>query len=254
VVKRRRRIGPGAGLLFAVVVVVGGLLYANQQDFRSSTPTSAPPSAAAPSTPTTAGPTRVPAGTLDAAAARATVLTLRPAPKGTLTGYQRSCATGSACVFGPAWADVDHNGCDTRNDILRRDLTGVQAQPGTHDCVVVLGTLADPYTGVSIAFEKARAGLVQIDHVVPLAAAWAQGAANWTKDERQAFANDPGNLLATGGATNESKGDSTADEWVPPNTAFGCSYARIIITVKQRYQLTVTATEVAALQRLLTSC
>jgi Protein of unknown function (DUF1524) len=253
VVRRRRRIGPGAGLLFAVVLIVGGLLYANQQDFGSSTPAPAPP-AAATSTPAAAGPTHVPAGTLDVAAARATVLTLKLAAKGTLTGYQRSCASGSACVFGPAWADVDHNGCDTRNDILRRDLSSVQAQPGTHDCVVILGTLVDPYTGVSIAFKKAHAGLVQIDHVVPLAAAWAQGAATWTKDQRQTFANDPGNLLATGSAPNESKGDSTADEWLPPNTAFGCTYARIIITVKQHYQLTVTSAEVAALQRLLTSC
>ncbi|WP_397321065.1 hypothetical protein [Paenarthrobacter nicotinovorans] len=34
------------------------------------------------------------------------------APK---AGYSRE-------QFGPRWADVDRNGCDTRNDILRRDL------------------------------------------------------------------------------------------------------------------------------------
>ena len=48
------------------------------------------------------------------------------APK---TGYSRD-------QFGAAWADVDHNGCDTRNDILARDLTGETFKPGTHDCVV----------------------------------------------------------------------------------------------------------------------
>lgn len=37
----------------------------------------------------------------------------------TIAGYQRSCATNSACVFGPAWtddttADLSRNGCDTR--------------------------------------------------------------------------------------------------------------------------------------------
>ena len=37
------------------------------------------------------------------------------APK---TGYSRS-------AFGPQWSDVDRNGCDTRNDILTRDLKSV---------------------------------------------------------------------------------------------------------------------------------
>ena len=36
------------------------------------------------------------------------------APK---TGYSRD-------QFGAAWADADRNGCDQRNDVLRRDLTG----------------------------------------------------------------------------------------------------------------------------------
>ena len=52
-------------------------------------------------------------------------------------------ATSSA----PAWADVDHNGCDTRNDMLHRDLTAVTLKPGTTDCVVLTGVLNDPYTG-----------------------------------------------------------------------------------------------------------
>jgi hypothetical protein len=157
-------------------------------------------------------------------------------------------------VFGPAWADVDHNGCDTRNDVLHRDLTGIELRPGTHDCVVVAGTLDDPYTGVRVSFAKARASRVQIDHVVPLAAAWAQGAASWTAAQREQFANDPGNLIATQSGPNESKGDDTADEWVPPNAAFDCTYARVTVTVKQRYALSVTATEAAALQRLLAAC
>ena len=41
--------------------------------------------------------------------------------------------------FGKAWADVDHNGCDTRNDILNRDLTGVRHKWRTHNCVVKSG-------------------------------------------------------------------------------------------------------------------
>ena len=189
-----------------------------------------------------AGPTVAVSG--DAASALATLPVKGRAPK---TGYTRE-------QFGQAWADVDHNGCDTRNDVLHRDLTAIQVRPGTHDCVVVAGTLADPYTGTTVAFTKAEASKVQIDHVVPLAAAWTQGAAAWTTARREQFANDPANLIATESGPNESKGDDTADQWVPPATAFGCTYARVIVTVKQRYALTVTQAELAALGRLLGTC
>jgi hypothetical protein len=196
----------------------------------------------------------VPAGTLGPRPAGDALASLRVADKGRLTGYERECGEGAACVFGPAWADVDHNGCDQRNDVLRRDLTGIRVRQGTHDCIVVSGTLEDPYTGTTVEFTKADAGEVPIDHVVPLAAAWTQGAARWSRDERTAFANDLGNLLATTREQNSAKGDSTAEEWVPDDPAYRCSYARVMVTVKQRYHLSVTADEAAALRSLLATC
>jgi hypothetical protein len=196
----------------------------------------------------------VPAGTLDPTAAAGALAALPVAEKSTLDGYERGCGQGEGCVFGPAWADVDHNGCDQRNDVLRRDLTEVQVREGTHDCVVVAGVLDDPYTGASVVFEKADAALVPIDHVVPLAAAWTQGAAAWPAEQRQAFANDLTNLMATTRAENSAKGDSTADEWVPRDPTYGCSYATVVITVKDRYALAVTAAEASALQALLATC
>lgn len=59
-------------------------------------------------------------------------------------------------AFGQRWADTNHNGCDTRNDILARDLARPTFKPGTHDCVVLSGTLAEPYTGQTIQFERGR--------------------------------------------------------------------------------------------------
>jgi hypothetical protein len=255
----RRRVNPGVGLVVTLLVILGGALYASG---RGSTPaansgpvtSSAVPSSSAAVPPASAAAGPVPVGTLDPAAAGTALAALVVAPKGSLAGYERDCGSGAACVFGPAWADVDHNGCDTRNDVLHRDLTAVEVRPGTHDCVVVAGTLADPYTGTTVAFAKAQADQVQIDHVVPLAAAWTQGAAAWPAAQRQIFANDPANLIATESGPNESKGDDTADEWVPPNAAFGCAYARVVVTVKQHYKLSVTAAERAALQRLLGAC
>jgi hypothetical protein len=86
-------------------------------------------------------------------------------------GYHRGCAAGQACTFGPAWTDDTsapggHNGCDTRNDILRTQLTDMTYRPGSR-CVVIAGVLHDPYTGHTIHFAKAHASLVQIDHLVP---------------------------------------------------------------------------------------
>jgi hypothetical protein len=203
---------------------------------------------------TSVGQGDVPAGTLDPAAATAALAALPVAEKSTLDGYERGCGEGEGCVFGPAWADVDRNGCDQRNDVLHRDLTEVQVREGTRDCVVVAGVLDDPYTGETVPFEKADAALVPIDHVVPLAAAWVQGAAGWTADQRQAFANDLTNLMATTRAENSAKGDSTAEEWVPSDPSYGCSYATVVVTVKDRYALAVSPAEATALQSLLATC
>jgi hypothetical protein len=196
----------------------------------------------------------VPAGTLDPAAASAALGRLPLAERVAVHGYDRGCGEGEGCVFGPAWSDVDRNGCDQRNDVLHRDLAGVEVREGTRGCVVVAGTLDDPYTGTTVEFVKAEAAEVPIDHVVPLSAAWAQGAATWPAEQREQFANDLGNLLATTREQNSAKGDSTAEEWVPPDAAYGCSYATVVVTVKDRYGLAVSPAEASALESLLATC
>jgi hypothetical protein len=160
-------------------------------------------------------------------------------------GYQRTRD------FGPAWSvDVDRNGCGTRDDILRRDLEKVRLRGR---CTVVAGVLADPYTGRSVTFTKADAAEVQIDHVVPLGAAWARGARDWPQSERERFANDPVNLLATSAAANESKSDRGPAEWLP-RAAFRCAYAVQWIGVSTRYKLAVTRPDKSSLTTLLGRC
>ena len=172
-------------------------------------------------------------------------------PTGTLEGAPHYARTTD---FGRAWLDVDHNGCDTRNDILRRDLTAILTRTGTNGCVVIAGRLRDRYTGTTIAFSKAHAIAVQIDHVVPLHDAWELGAYRWTQAEREAYANDPLVLLAVSGPENEAKGDKLADEWVPPDRAEWCDYAIRTIAIHARYALPVTAGERRALTGLLATC
>ncbi|MFC9351511.1 DUF1524 domain-containing protein [Arthrobacter sp. NPDC057013] len=167
------------------------------------------------------------------------------APK---TGYSRA-------MFGQAWADVDRNGCDTRNDILKRDLRGI-SYTNSVPCKVQSGTLADPYTGTAINFLRgsATSSAVQIDHVVALSDAWQKGAQQLSSEQRTAFANDPLNLQATDGPTNMRKGDGDAATWLPPNRAFRCEYVARQISVKATYTLWVTRAEHDAMARILANC
>jgi len=167
---------------------------------------------------------------------------------GSMAGYSRA-------RFGAAWADVDGNRCDTRDDILRRDLTAVRYRPGSA-CVVAGGTLRDPYTGRRIVFVRgvATSGAVQIDHVVALGNAWRTGAAAWPASERLRYANDPSVLLAVDGPANEAKGDDDASGWLPPNLSYDCRYVEQQITIKTKYKLWVTTGERNALRSTLARC
>lgn len=163
------------------------------------------------------------------------------APK---TGYLRS-------HFSDGWGRF--NGCDTRNNILTRDLKQVTYKDG---CLVASGVLNDPYTGRVINFVRGvgTSTAVQIDHVVALSDAWQKGAQQISSASRYALYNDPLNLLAVDGPTNESKGDSDAASWLPPNKAFRCAYVARQVAVKRKYGLWVTAAEKAAIASVLTSC
>ncbi|WP_166844547.1 DUF1524 domain-containing protein [Isoptericola sp. BMS4] len=168
------------------------------------------------------------------------------APK---TGYDRD-------EFGPAWADVDHNGCDTRNDVLRRDLDDITTREGTHSCVVLTGTFDDPYSGTTIEFRRGQdtSSEVQIDHVVALSDAWQKGAQQLSEEQRRLLANDPLNLLASDGSLNQSKGDGDAATWLPPHKPFRCAYVARQVAVKQAYELWVTQAEHDAIARVLDTC
>ena len=165
-------------------------------------------------------------------------------------------------VFGDAWTDdndapMGHNGCDTRDDILTRDLVD-KTYVSTARCpkAVATGVLHDPYTNKTIDFRRgAKVGeAVQIDHIVPLAYAWDMGASGWPVNERVRFANDPANLLAVEGQANQDKGDLPPGEWMPPNTAFACQYAMQFIAVLRGYSLAVDRPSAGVLRRAAATC
>jgi hypothetical protein len=164
------------------------------------------------------------------------------APK---TGYSRE-------RFGTAWADTDSNSCDTRDDILKRDLKQVKFTGGS--CKVSYGVLeSDPYSGKEVTYNRGRS-LVDIDHLVALSDAWQKGAKYWDASKRIALANDPLNLLTVDASANRSKGDGDTATWVPPNKAYRCTYVAAQVAVKKKYGLWVTSAEKAAMVKVLSTC
>lgn len=165
-------------------------------------------------------------------------------------------------AFGESWTDETtapggHNGCDTRNDILDRDLID-KTYVAISRCpdAVATGILLDPYTNATVDFTRGEqtGAEVQIDHLVPLALAWDLGARNWTDEMRVRFANDPANLLAVAGDANQDKGDKPPALWMPPNEAFHCQYAMQFIAVLKGYGLPVDAQSAPVLRDAAGTC
>lgn len=150
-------------------------------------------------------------------------------------------------AFGPAWYDWDQNGCGQRDDVLARDLTDVVLDED--GCTVLFGTLDDPYSGQVWEFERGHSN-TDIDHVVPLSYAWAQGANEWTEAERTQFANDFNNLNASYMGENRSKGDKGPSEWLPSNTEYHCAYVTQFLTVAYTYDLTIPPADAAVQDRV----
>jgi uncharacterized protein DUF1524/excalibur calcium-binding domain-containing protein len=161
-----------------------------------------------------------------------------------MTGYSRD-------RFGDGWLTV--NGCDTRDRILRRDLSRKAFSAGG-TCEVLSGHLNDPYTARPITFVRGGGSEVDIDHVVALGDAWQKGAQQWSPSRRIALANDPLNLLSVDAGANRQKGDGDAATWLPPNKSFRCRYVARQIAVKRRYGAWVTRAERDAMRRVLAKC
>ena len=181
-----------------------------------------------------------PPGIPDTNTAKSELAALRVAPEGPMTGYSRE-------EF-PHWATVSGE-CNTRETVLKRDGTNVQTNPS---CAAVSGNWFSPYDGKTYT----AASDIDIDHVVPLAAAWRSGAKAWTKDKRKQFANDltSPQLIAVKDTVNQNKGDKTPDVWKPPVQGYWCTYAKMWTRSKSKWGLTITEAEKGALTSMLGGC
>ncbi|MGQ0840335.1 HNH endonuclease family protein [Actinokineospora sp.] len=181
-----------------------------------------------------------PPGIPSEATARAELAALRVAADGSMSGYSRD-------KF-PHWSTVSGS-CNTRETVLKRDGSGVVTDSS---CAATSGRWFSPYDGATWF----AASDVDIDHVVPLAAAWRSGAASWTTTKRQQFANDLSSpqLIAVTDNVNQSKGDQTPATWKPPVTSYWCTYAKMWTRVKYKYALSVNSAEKSAVLTMLDRC
>ncbi|WP_190181157.1 HNH endonuclease family protein [Streptomyces naganishii] len=251
---RRLRGGATAAVVLALAVAgcKGGATPADGGPSGSAVPTSGDARAVSPlDNPDGTKPGLAPVtSAADKARARSVIAKVATKGRGPKTGYARD-------EFGYAWTDsapggipFSHNGCDSRNDLLKRDGENVRFRSGSN-CVVTSMTLHDPYTGKTIGWSKSHATTVQIDHVMPLSYDWQMGASRWTKGKREDIANDPLNLIPVDGPTNGAKSDSGPATWLPPNKQIRCSYALRFAQVSLKYALPVTP---ADKQTMLNQC
>ena len=167
----------------------------------------------------------------------------------------RAAKTGYTRSQFPHWSDPDRNGCDSRNDILKRDLRVISFKEGTRDCKVIMGELIDPFSGKKILFNlNLSTSNIDIDHIVSLSNAWQTGAAYFDKEARSNIANDPLNLMAVDATLNRQKGDGDAATWLPPLKSFRCAYVARQVAVKSKYKLWVTSPEKSAISKILSKC
>lgn len=152
----------------------------------------------------------------------------------------------------PHWSDLDHNGCDTKQDVRERDVDepGERVVARYRDGCVRTVTIRDPYTGELVTGGRD----VHVDHVVATCDAWYSGAYAWSQVERERFANDPRNLLAVDGNSNAAKSCDGPAEWRPTLEGAWCDYATRYGEVKVAYRLEISDADLRALRELVKAC
>ena len=147
------------------------------------------------------------------------------------------------------WLDIDGDGCDAREQVLKRDAVGLP-QVDPFKCFVVEADWLSPYDGVRTS-DRTR---VDIDHTVALKEAWDSGAWQWNEAQRTAFANDTSDtrsLIASSSSSNRSKSDRDPSNWMPPLRGYWCTYSANWIAVKARWGLSMDQSEWGRLNNVL---
>lgn len=152
------------------------------------------------------------------------------------------------------WIDTDGDKEDARVEVLiAESLIPAQTKIKNGKVVVISGLWVCPYTGTVVTVP----GELDVDHMVPLKEAHESGAYSWSKEKREAYANEltnPDHLIAVTSGSNRSKGAKDPAEWLPPNRAYWCEYIKDWIDIKKEYQLAIDQAERDALKKAKNVC
>ena len=154
--------------------------------------------------------------------------------------------------WGSGWSDADGDCMNARHEVLKTESVD-QAQVDYYGCTVTGGRWYGAFTGTWVTNPSS----LDIDHFVPLANAHASGGWAWSSTTKRNYYNDlsdPKHLIAVTASANRSKGARGPESWKPTNTDYWCVYAHTWATIKTRWELTVTTSELGALTSMLDTC
>ena len=148
-----------------------------------------------------------------------------------------------------SWVDEDGDCQNLRHEMLIRHSQLEVTFTNSDRCTVSTGRWLDPYLGKVITM----ASDLDVDHVIPLAYAHANGAAGWSRTKKQSFAIDETNLLLVDDSENQFKGAKGPSEYLP-RKEFQCDYVKIWQIVSTKYNLELPTKDLRVIRRILAEC
>ena len=151
------------------------------------------------------------------------------------------------------WTDANDDCQDARNEALIAESRTAITFRTDRKCKVATGEWLTPYSNTVVT----EAGMLDVDHMVPLGNAHLSGASSWPAERKERYANyleNPQHLIAVSRGANRSKGARGPEEWKPEDRSYWCQYAFDWITIKDTWALTVTQREHDALSQMLNTC
>ncbi len=212
-----------------------------------------PATAAGPLTDPTGAESPAAIGQVDREAVRTIIEDLRSSPRRSNGAYDRSAQYGS---WSSNIGSADTGFCgSTREDIRNRDLDEVQYKANDR-CAVDSGVLEhDPYTGRSIEFSRQQSPALEVEHIVPAEYHYDMIGYQQTQKEREAFYNDPDNLILADAPSNSSKGSSGPSEWlVPDNPSYVCTYISRFSYIADKYDMPVDPADQRTMLQKIDTC
>ena len=148
-----------------------------------------------------------------------------------------------------SWIDEDGDCQNLRHEMLIRHSQRKVIFTNSSQCTVTGGLWLDPYLGKVITI----ASDLDVDHVIPLAYAHANGGAAWPRSRKQSFAMDEINLLLVDDGENQLKGAKGPSGYLP-RKEYQCDYVKKWQLVATKYKLELPVTDRRVLFSISTAC